>query len=626
MAAPEDFVPDGAKPGDFVPDPSVMDPHPVQSGLKRIGKTIGQYDPSNPANMGRVAPLVAGAATASAGALTEDPGLAKLGLSIIGGAASPYAEYAASKATGGNPDLPDWKEALRSGVLNGMFEMSAGKSEAFREGASTTKTEVSQLPEELRTPANIRAAVKNRDFLKKLGMNDQQIDEALKDPAGTADAIQRSIDRGKKVTDNLNATITNERARFKARYDDAYGAQANAPVDAKTIADQMRQLAQGQTQHELTPSFKNFLQRKAQELDPAGASKPYDTAESIRASEGEAGPQPGATPIAVVDSNAAKENLSEGLYRRKAAAKTQPFNVQSARDLRSELRENVPGQATPLDQKAAGKLNDLITDQYEQGLRKANASEEQIGRLKGIDADYGMFQQTIKGLRPGSKEFGEQTADAFFKTAKQNPTLALNYVRMAEDAGTMPEFRESFLNQLTQTMRGTSGGPVNEMQVLRTLQDQWRTTDDGKAVLSAVFGKNSPMADPTEFSKIYGAAGNSSSLGSAKSVVSKYLRSPDFIVRMGTFYATYSLIVGSGASPWTDMRKNPERAMTGLVGAMLTTAGINKVMSQVSPPIQRQYSKWITTGDPEAFANLIRMTGVTTTALTSQSTSTDSTK
>ena len=66
------------------------------------------------------------------------------------------------------------------------------------------------------------------------------------------------------------------------------------------------------------------------------------------------------------------------------------------------------------------------------------------------------------------------------------------------------------------------------------------------------------------------------------------------------------------------MRKDPERAMTGLIGAMLTLGGINKVMSQVSPPVQRAYSNWVTTGDPESFANLIRMTGATTTALTSQ--------
>ena len=126
------------------------------------------------------------------------------------------------------------------------------------------------------------------------------------------------------------------------------------------------------------------------------------------------------------------------------------------------------------------------------------------------------------------------------------------------------------------------------------------------------------MADPLQFSKVIGAAGNPKSLAGAKSVVSNYIRSPEFIIRLGTFYATYSLIVGSGSSPWSDMRKDPERAMTGLIGAMLTLGGINKVMSQVSPPVQRAYSNWVTTGDPESFANLIRMTGATTTALTSQ--------
>lgn len=597
--------------GDPPPPESTMDPHPVLSGLRRLGVAVGRYDPTNLANMGRVAPLMVGAATAAAGMMGPEGTAAKLGLSILGGAASPYTEYAASKALGNNPDLPDWKESVRSGILNGLFEAGAGKSAAFREGTTGAKTEILQLPEELRTAANIRAAVKNRDFLKKLGMNDQQIEEALKDPASTADAIQRSINQGQKIADNFKATVDNERAQFKTRYDEAYGRQAAAPVDAKAIAAQMRELAQGQTQHELTPTFKNFLLRKAQEIEPEGVEKATVSSE-LPTAEG------GMRAAPAQPTTTAKIDIGQGRIGEIQLGR--PFTVQEARDLRTELGENVPAQATNLDKQAAGKLNQLITNQYEGSLRKAGASEEQIGRLKGIDADYAMFQKTIKGLRPGSKEFGEQTADAFFQTAKQNPTLALNYARMAEDASTMPEFRESFLKQITQEMRGASGAPDNQMKVLRKLQNEWGTTQDGKAVLSAVFGTNSPMADPVEFAKIYGAAGNPTALGNAKSIVSRYIRSPEFIVRLGTFYATYSLIVGSGTSPWTDMRKDPVRALAGLAGAMLTNAGISRIMSRVSPPIQRSYAKWLTTGDPDAFANLIRMTGATVTSLTSQPT------
>jgi hypothetical protein len=66
------------------------------------------------------------------------------------------------------------------------------------------------------------------------------------------------------------------------------------------------------------------------------------------------------------------------------------------------------------------------------------------------------------------------------------------------------------------------------------------------------------------------------------------------------------------------MRKNPEGAIMGIAGAALTLAGVNKIMSTVSPQVQRTYASWLVNHDPESFANLIRLTGATTTSLTSQ--------
>lgn len=623
---PPGFIPD--PPPGFVRDsdpsgPSVMDPHPVQSAIKSVGKTIGRYDPTNPANMGRVAPLAAGIASAGLSAIAPEASIpAKIGLAALGGAMSPYAEYAASKAIGGSPEVPSWKDAARSAIMNGMLEGVASGSTGIGSGirsdaAETAKLgkqvqpEMTALPEELRTPGNIRAAVKNRDFLKKLGMDDAQIDEALKDPSGTAEALQKSVDQGRKVADNFQQTIAGERARFHDRFDEGYGKQKTASAPVTDIAQSFQQVGQGAGQHELTPSFSSWLERKGKELQGIDLSQVPDPLAPRQAGV----PQKMLDPNNPIHAKRIAEMQKQGVI---PIAPNKPFSVEDMAALRTELHENIPANPTPLDRKAALALDSQITAKWEDTLRKAGASEEQIGRLKGTYQDWGNFQQTVKGLRPGSKDFGEQTADAFFKTAKQNPTLALNFAKMAEDSGTMPEFRESFMKQLTQEMRGSSGGPINQMEALRKLQTEWRGTDDGKAVLSAVFGKKSPMADPLEFSKVIGSANNPAAVASAKSSVSQFIRSPRLIVSLGTFYATYSLLMGSGASPWTDMRKDPSRAIMGLVGATLTLAGINKVMSHMEPATQRVFADWATNRDPEAFAKLVRMSGATATALASQ--------
>lgn len=637
------FLPDPPPGVKFVADSAAPPPSSEGGAFERASKQIGRRigienplevpskitPPSGPA--GGVS-TAAGLATASASALLgPEYGLAaRTGMAVAGGLLSPYAEYVASKASGGNPELPDVKSAIRSGIINGLFEASAVKSPAIggevRATAGETarlgtqvSTEMSQLPEELRTPENIRAAAKNRDVLKKLGMNDQQISEALKDPAGTAEALQRSVDQGRAITDNFNRTVQAERGQFQQRFDAGYGAQKTATAPVDDLAKGFQDIAQGGGEHELTPAYKSFLQRKAKELipDPLAGKFPPEQLATLT-------PQQRANLTKSVsgmqESPAAK--VSYGAEAPKAAAPP-PMNKMSVEDLaklRTEMRENVPANPTNLDKKAAAAIDAQITQKWRQTLSAAGANNEQIGRLEGTYQDYGDFQKTISGLHPGNKDFGEQTADAFFNTAKQNPTLALSFVRMAQDAGTLPEFRESFMKQITQTMRGEAGGPINQRKALQTLQSAWRSTDDGKAVLTSVFGKNSPMADPVEFSKIVGSADNPEALKTARSSVSQFIRSPTMIARLATFYATYSLIVGSGSSPWTDMRKDPERAMTGLVGAMLTLGGINKVMSHLDPAAQRVYGNWVTNRDPAALEKLIRMSGRTATAIASQPT------
>lgn len=115
---PKDFTP--AKPAVDPPDPSVMDPHPVESGLKRIGRTVGRYDFSNPQNVGRVATAVAGAAPYAAAAVPEVGVPAKVGLMALGGAASPALQYLVGKATNQPVEPPTAGSTIRSaGVAAG---------------------------------------------------------------------------------------------------------------------------------------------------------------------------------------------------------------------------------------------------------------------------------------------------------------------------------------------------------------------------------------------------------------------------------------------------------------------------------------------------------------------------
>jgi hypothetical protein len=601
----------------------------MASRLKRLGQTIGRYDPTNPANVGRVAPIAAGAATGAATLLAPEMSAPlEVGISAAAGAATPYTEWLASKAVGGKPAAPSWRDAARGAILNSLFTGAAQSSKLVGTGAREVAPEMAQLPEELRTPAAIKAAVRNREFLRRLGMNDEQISEALKNPADIAEALRRSVDQGQRVADTFKNTVADERARFNEHYADAYGEQANALVDPKAIGQQILNIAEGQGQHELTPTYRNFLLRKGNQLlgdEPRVVPSPGQVVGKGPQYRGMDISEPGMKAQILAQQKGVTDTAELAKIRdeARAAAKAregQPpeFNVPDARELRTELRENVPATPTNLDRKAAHDLNALVTQHYEDALRGAGASEEQLGRLNGIDADYKRFQQTIQKLRPGSKEFGEQTADAFFQTAKQNPTLALNFVRMAQDAGTLPEFRESFLKQITQELRAASRGPLTQEEILRKLQTEWRGTEDGKAVLEGVFGKDSPMASPVEFSKVMGSANNPEARKNAIATISRYVRSPEFIVRLAGFYATYSLFLGHPGSPWSDYRRDPAGSLEALAETTLTMAGISKVMSHLAPPMQKTFVNWVTNRDPDAFARLIDSSGKVATALTSQ--------
>lgn len=585
-----------------IPDPSVMDPNKGVDTLKRIGRAV--TDPKT------MIPLAAGAASAALPLVAPEASLAtKLGLAVAGGFAAPYAEAGASKAMGGNPGMPSIWEAVRSAGMNLGFEGAGSKAPKIIEGAEAT----AKLPKAEQTLGQLTQQMRNTDFLKAQGFNDQQIAEIAKDPEGAAIRFKQSIAQGNRVADTFKQTVANERTAFQGRYSSALGDRATASVDPKPIAAQMRQLAGGAGQHELTSTFKNFLLRKADEIDPPAAPPKVGrmTVDVGDLGKVDVNDPKNAAMIANYASHLDPANPKEGKILQQLQAlgvdtkpKAGSFTTQDARSLNTELHENYPGQATNLDKQAITQLDQGIRNEYHKGW-----TQEQVGQEEGIDKDYAMFQKTIGQLKPNQANFGEQTADAFFQTAKQNPTLALNFVRMADDAGKLPEFRDAFMTQLAQEMKGAGGGPINQMKVLQKLQTEWRSTEDGKAILGAVFGKDSPMANPVELSKYLGASNQPAT--------------QDALTRAGRtmgnvgYYARNAVFLGVLGGSFYRLQQHPEEWPLAL-GALATLAVSGPLITRMSAGGQRAMIRMLATPNPETVKTFFRVAGPALTAGISQ--------
>ena len=201
---------------------------PIGSRVKRIaqgiGKTVGQYDPSNPENVGRVGKLAAGLAPPIvAGILTEGTSVpVEVGMQALAGAASPYAEAAAGRALGDQTQMPSWRDAATSGAINMAF---AGLG-ALKGGASDVAPEMERTTKNVK---NLNQAVRNRDFWKSMGLSDEQADMAIKAPDAEAFAA-RSIENANKTKDAYQGIVNSTREDFKGRYDGAYGDLKDKPI------------------------------------------------------------------------------------------------------------------------------------------------------------------------------------------------------------------------------------------------------------------------------------------------------------------------------------------------------------------------------------------------------------
>lgn len=439
----------------------------------------------------------------------------------IGGALGPGTESAVESAQTGEPyRAPTTKEELGSALWNAAF---SGGGTLLSEAAKTAQagpevtSELENLPKAQQTVKNIKAIktaiadreagataeaaktteqdFRNRDFWKNLGLNDQQIDAAVTLPTDAQQALMQSVDSAQQTKNAFQSVVDNSRADFKTRYNEILGPHSKIKVNAVPIGQQFQDLAQGTGQHEITPSFRAFLQRKGLELTKAGDAT---------------GPSVGGVPWKHLPEHMQKMLQEQGVAQG-IKVPSSDLSIPELRDLRTELRENVPASATNLDKQYAKQLSDRISNDITDALKKGGASPVQIENLKALDQEYGRYQDTLQTFDPRSEKFGTEVGNALFSPMVRNQGSALNLIHLAEKAEAarpgevMPQLKAAFLDRAMAETR-VPGQPFEELKALRKLQETWGGDKELRTVMGAMFGKDSVLADPTQFTKVVEAA------------------------------------------------------------------------------------------------------------------------
>ena len=306
-------------------------------------------------------------------------------------------------------------------------------------------------------------------------------------------------------------------------------------------------------------------------------------------------------PNSLKDEGSPYHQLAQQLWDK---AEAQPRTVQELRDLRTEFRENLPAGATNLDRKAANQINDALTSTYEQGIRNAGGTSEQIGAIRAIDEDYGRFQEVIKTLDPRDEKYGAKVADALFDPMTKNPGAGLEFINMAKAAergnpGTMDKLREAFTTRaLEKSSRGAA--PIDQMEVLAKLNKQWGE-NGARAVLSGLFGKSSPWADPVLFAK-------SLAVPVEKKEVLEVSRFMQRVANIPWFVRLSAISAATGGSMFAATR-DPTKA-TEAIMAVLGIGMAGKLMGRMNIAGQRAYVNWrLNPGSTENFKNFMRASG-----------------
>lgn len=581
MPAPTDFVPDGAKPADFTPDPSRSIFDTPGQKLKRLGKSAAEFAAG-------AAPSVAASALGPAGVAGQ------IGAQAVAGAVAPLAEYGVSKLFHEQTQAPTVKDALKSAAFTaGIAAVGAGISGKAGK-AESVAGDIRGLPAEAQTGANVKQALGNREFWKGLGVTDEQLDELGKSPDAQA-AVMRNLAAGKSYRQAFQTVLDDQRASFNTRYTTILGPHAEVTVDAAPIGSNFEAAAQGTGQHELTPTFRAFLQRKGLELSKAGES---------------GGPSVGGVPWKQLPEQLKAQIRAQG-GAQGIKAPTSDLSIAELRNLRTELRENLPASATNLDKKTFQQLTQDITDAEQHALKTNGATVEQLGALKALDEEYGTFQQTIKQLDPRSERFGSDLAKVLWSNAARNPADAENFIRMAETAElarpgeVMEPLRASFVREALQSARSAAQGrPLEEMRLIQTLQKQWGGDQQLRTVASSLFGKNSPLANPTTLARTLGVLGNAdkAAADASKGILAQlgqYAKSPGFLARLAIGYGTYRMIAGGTGSPWKDLG-DPSKMIPPLVAMMMGGKVADYALGAADARLQRAYVNFLLEPSPKS--------------------------
>lgn len=544
----------------------------------------------------------------AAGALLgpEASALARIGMQALAGAITPFAEYGVAKLMGEQPELPGVRDALSSAAWNaGATSLGEGIS-TLAGGASAVRPEMEAFPGP-QSRATVRQAMRNRDFLKQIGLNDAQIDDVLKSP-DMQTRLAEQIRAGQQYKSAYQNIKNYSRGMFSGQYTGILGS-APGKVDVGDVGSLFEQLAMGQGQHQLTPAFREWLIEKADELS-VPASLNVDSPEGVERVQN----------ILRGDGWTAKnlrdytpqEQLLEAQNLVKARPPTE-MNAEELQHLRTELDENVPSGATNLDKSASAEIRQALT-----GKIKGQLSPAAGKALDALDAEYGRYMDVLDRLNPQDQRYGEQVANAIFDPMIKNPGDALKFVDLAQQAEqsrpgeVMPQLREAFVNKVMSEAR-TPGAPMEELRALRKLQTTWGTDKNARAVLSGIFGKDFPLADPVTFTKVLGIADNPRAVIDAvgkPSVMRSVLSSP-YMQAYATSGVLATLSGVQGGSLWMSMtgQKGPQAQMTALASLLIGPAVFGKVLGSGNAGLQRAMVGFMT--NPNA-RTMIRYMGAFT--------------
>ena len=249
-------------------------------------------------------------------------------------------------------------------------------------------------------------------------------------------------------------------------------------------------------------------------------------------------------------------------------------------------------------------VRQALEQTHDAELQKLGASNEQIGRIHGIDADYGHFMDTIRTIDPRSERLGQSVNDALWNPMLANPDQAANLIRYAKQANAlnpdvMPQLRESFLNKAVEQAR-TGNAPLSEMKAIQTLQSKWGEKGGTQVVLNELF-PNSPLNNPKTLAKVLAAPPlDPQKLGWAQNMTQRAASAP-YLLRMGVLYG----LAGGGIMAIT---RDPQKAAIAIAGLAGLQIG-GKLLARMGRAGQEAYVNFRISPTEGNFKNFMRASG-----------------